>query len=151
MKFTGSSDVQAPSILRESIDPNHPNAKLFSHHGDLSSTEWILNLIYSRAGRIVSPCSTKPRKSKFRHPRIHGRYHRLGHYAVTRGHSSQRDQNSILPSLQFGDVWLCSGAAKRNNPISAAKPLRGRQGLRPLDDTYLSRRLWLFCGQRYPV
>ncbi|GAC1668930.1 MAG: GDP-mannose 4,6-dehydratase [Candidatus Acidiferrum sp.] len=28
-------------------DPNEPNAKLFLHHGDLSSTEWILNLIYS--------------------------------------------------------------------------------------------------------
>ena len=28
-------------------DPNQPNAKLFLHHGDLSSTEWILNLIYS--------------------------------------------------------------------------------------------------------
>jgi GDPmannose 4,6-dehydratase len=28
-------------------DPNHPNAKLFLHHGDLSSSEWILNLIYS--------------------------------------------------------------------------------------------------------
>ncbi len=30
-------------------DPNQPGAKLFLHHGDLSSTEWILNLIYSLA------------------------------------------------------------------------------------------------------
>jgi GDPmannose 4,6-dehydratase len=30
-------------------DPNQPSAKLFLHHGDLSSTEWILNLIYSLA------------------------------------------------------------------------------------------------------
>ena len=30
-------------------DPNQPNAHLFLHHGDLSSTEWILNLIYSLA------------------------------------------------------------------------------------------------------
>ena len=30
-------------------DPNHPNVKLFLHHGDLSTTEWILNLIYSLA------------------------------------------------------------------------------------------------------
>ena len=30
-------------------DPNEPNARLFLHHGDLSSTEWILNLIYSLA------------------------------------------------------------------------------------------------------
>lgn len=30
-------------------DPNHPNARLFLHHGDLSSTEWILNLIYNLA------------------------------------------------------------------------------------------------------
>lgn len=30
-------------------DPNHPGAKLFLHHGDLSSTEWILSLIYSLA------------------------------------------------------------------------------------------------------
>jgi GDPmannose 4,6-dehydratase len=30
-------------------DPNLPSAKLFLHHGDLSSTEWILNLIYSLA------------------------------------------------------------------------------------------------------
>lgn len=28
-------------------DPNHPNARLFLHHGDLSSTEWVLNLIYN--------------------------------------------------------------------------------------------------------
>lgn len=28
-------------------DPNQPGAKLFLHHGDLSSTEWILNLIYN--------------------------------------------------------------------------------------------------------
>ncbi len=28
-------------------DPNQPSARLFLHHGDLSSTEWILNLIYS--------------------------------------------------------------------------------------------------------
>ena len=30
-------------------DPNDPNARLFLHHGDLSSTEWILSLIYSLA------------------------------------------------------------------------------------------------------
>jgi GDPmannose 4,6-dehydratase len=30
-------------------DPNHPGAKLFLHHGDLSSTEWLLSLIYSLA------------------------------------------------------------------------------------------------------
>lgn len=30
-------------------DPNHPNARLFLHHGDLGSTEWILSLIYSLA------------------------------------------------------------------------------------------------------
>ena len=30
-------------------DPNAPNARLFLHHGDLSSTEWILHLIYSLA------------------------------------------------------------------------------------------------------
>lgn len=28
-------------------DPNHPDARLFLHHGDLSSTEWILNLTYN--------------------------------------------------------------------------------------------------------
>jgi GDPmannose 4,6-dehydratase len=27
-------------------DPNHPNARLFLHHGDMSSTEWFLSLIY---------------------------------------------------------------------------------------------------------
>lgn len=30
-------------------DSNHPGTKLFLHHGDLSSTEWILSLIYSLA------------------------------------------------------------------------------------------------------
>jgi GDPmannose 4,6-dehydratase len=30
-------------------DPNDPNARLLLHHGDLSSTEWILSLIYSLA------------------------------------------------------------------------------------------------------
>ena len=30
-------------------DPNQPDAKLFLHHGDLSSSEWILNLVYSLA------------------------------------------------------------------------------------------------------
>jgi len=30
-------------------DPNRPSARLFLHHGDLSSSEWILNLIYSFA------------------------------------------------------------------------------------------------------
>jgi GDPmannose 4,6-dehydratase len=30
-------------------DSNQPGTKLFLHHGDLSSTEWILNLIYSLA------------------------------------------------------------------------------------------------------
>ncbi len=34
-------------------DPNHPGTKLFLHHGDLSSTEWILNLIYSLAPEEV--------------------------------------------------------------------------------------------------
>lgn len=28
-------------------DPNRPDARLFLHHGDLASTEWILNLIYN--------------------------------------------------------------------------------------------------------
>jgi len=28
-------------------DPNHPGTRLFLYHGDLSSTEWILNLIYT--------------------------------------------------------------------------------------------------------
>src|ERR1035441_3033531 len=30
-------------------DHNQPGSKLFLHHGDLTSTEWILNLIYSLA------------------------------------------------------------------------------------------------------
>lgn len=30
-------------------DPNDPGARLFLHHGDLCSSEWILNLIYSLA------------------------------------------------------------------------------------------------------
>jgi GDPmannose 4,6-dehydratase len=30
-------------------DPNQPSTKLFLHHGDLSSTEWVINLIYSLA------------------------------------------------------------------------------------------------------
>lgn len=30
-------------------DPNNPSAKLFLHHGDLSSTEWVLNLVYNLA------------------------------------------------------------------------------------------------------
>jgi len=30
-------------------DPNQPSAKLFLYHGDVSSTEWIPNLIYSLA------------------------------------------------------------------------------------------------------
>src|SRR3977135_3751211 len=30
-------------------DSNLPGTKLFLHHGDLASTEWILNLIYSLA------------------------------------------------------------------------------------------------------
>ena len=30
-------------------DPNLPGARLFLHHGDLSSSEWILHLIYSLA------------------------------------------------------------------------------------------------------
>ena len=30
-------------------DPNQPNTRLFLHHGDLSSSEWILNLVYSYA------------------------------------------------------------------------------------------------------
>src|SRR5437667_210366 len=34
-------------------DPNHPGTKLFLHHGDLSSTEWVLNLIYSLAPEEV--------------------------------------------------------------------------------------------------
>jgi GDPmannose 4,6-dehydratase len=28
-------------------DPNQPDSKLFLHYGDLSSTEWVMNLIYS--------------------------------------------------------------------------------------------------------
>jgi len=30
-------------------DPNQPSTRLFLHHGDLSSTEWMLQLIYSLA------------------------------------------------------------------------------------------------------
>jgi hypothetical protein len=30
-------------------DPNQPSTRLFLHHGDLSSTEWVLNLVYSFA------------------------------------------------------------------------------------------------------
>ncbi len=30
-------------------DPNDPQARLFLHYGDLGSTEWVLNLIYSLA------------------------------------------------------------------------------------------------------
>jgi len=28
-------------------DPSQPSAQLFLHYGDLSSTEWVMNLIYS--------------------------------------------------------------------------------------------------------
>jgi len=34
-------------------DPHHPDARLFLHHGDLSSTEWILSLIYALAPEEV--------------------------------------------------------------------------------------------------
>ncbi len=34
-------------------DPNDPQAKLFLHYGDLGSTEWVLNLIYSLAPEEV--------------------------------------------------------------------------------------------------
>ena len=37
-------------------DPNQPGTKLFLHHGDLSSTEWILNLIYNLAPRWIALC-----------------------------------------------------------------------------------------------
>jgi GDPmannose 4,6-dehydratase len=30
-------------------DPNQPSTRLFLHHGDLSSTEWVMNLVYSFA------------------------------------------------------------------------------------------------------
>ena len=30
-------------------DPNHPNTRLFLHHGDLSSSEWIQHLVYNLA------------------------------------------------------------------------------------------------------
>lgn len=30
-------------------DPNQPTTRLFLHHGDLSSSEWVLNLVYSFA------------------------------------------------------------------------------------------------------
>src|ERR1700675_4889473 len=44
-----SSTFNTQRIDHNYQDPNDPNAKLFLHHGDLSSTEWILNLIYSLA------------------------------------------------------------------------------------------------------
>ena len=45
-------------------DPNEASTRLFLHHGDLSSTEWVLNLVYSFAtayglrgsNRVVSLC-----------------------------------------------------------------------------------------------
>ncbi|MGC2233326.1 MAG: GDP-mannose 4,6-dehydratase, partial [Candidatus Acidiferrum sp.] len=30
-------------------DPNQASTRLFLHHGDLSSTEWVMNLVYSFA------------------------------------------------------------------------------------------------------
>src|ERR1700726_4853164 len=42
-----SSTFNAQRIDHIYQDPNDPNARLFLHHGDLSSTEWILSLIYS--------------------------------------------------------------------------------------------------------
>src|SRR6266446_689501 len=41
-------------------DPNQAGARLFLHHGDLASTEWILSLIYTLA-RTNS--TTSPRKA----------------------------------------------------------------------------------------
>ncbi len=34
-------------------DPNDPQARLFLHHGDLASTEWVMNLIYNLAPEEV--------------------------------------------------------------------------------------------------
>jgi len=46
-------------------DSNQPGTKLFLHHGDLASTEWILNLIYSLApDELYQSRRAKPRQSQ---------------------------------------------------------------------------------------
>src|ERR1700675_1767471 len=60
-------------------DPNDPNARLFLHHGDLSSTEWILSLIYSLFPDELSPLSAQGHvRVSFDVPEFTGDITRLG-------------------------------------------------------------------------
>ncbi len=98
-------------------DPNDPNARLFLHHGDLSSTEWILSLIYSLApGRALSPGRAKPRARQLRCAGIHRRHYRHGHHQAAGSGSPQRLQDALLSGLQFRNVWRRCRLRKMRTP-----------------------------------
>ena len=57
------------------IYPNQPSTRLFQHHGDLSSTEWVLNLVYSFAPDELYHLAAQSHVLEFRYAGIHGRHH----------------------------------------------------------------------------
>jgi len=95
--------------------PNQPDAKLFLHHGDLSSTEWILNLIYSLApDELYHLAAQSHVKVSFDIPEYTGDITGLED-AIARSNSPQWCEDAVLSGVEFGDVWLCSAAAKRDD------------------------------------
>src|SRR6266403_6138348 len=123
-----------------------PASRRLGQHG--MDSEFNLQ---SCAGRALPSRGAEPRQSQLRYSRIHRRRNRPRHDETSRSDSPQRREDAVLPGVEFGNVWLRSSAAKRDDGFSAAQPLRRRKSLRALDDADLPRGLSSLRRQRYFV
>jgi GDPmannose 4,6-dehydratase len=109
-------------------DPNQPHAKFFLHHGDLSSTEWILNLIYNLApDEIYHLAAQSHVRVSFEMPEYTGEITGLGTTrlleAVRRGSSKSRFYQASSSEM-FGSApppQSETTAFQPRSPYAAAK------------------------------
>ena len=101
-------------------DPNQPSTRLFLHHGDLSSTEWVLNLIYSFApDELYHLAAQSHVRVSFDMPEYTGDITGLGTMRSARSDPAGRLQDAILSGVEFGDVRIGAASAKRNDTFSS--------------------------------
>ena len=130
-------------------DPNSPSTRLFLHHGDLSSSEWVLNMVYSFApDELYHLAAQSHVRVSFDMPEYTGDITGLGTMRLLEAIRRAGMQDAVLSGVEFGDVRVGAAAAKRNDNLSAAQPVCRRKSICILDDAHLPRGLQAFCKQR---
>ena len=104
------------------------------------------------AARALQPGRAVVRADQLAPAVAHRRVHRARRDAHARRRAAGRSRDPLLPGVELGDVRpRARDAAERVDALLPAQPVRGGQGLRPLDHRELPRELRPVRGVGDPV